>query len=240
MSDSFEELDYQQTPLGELILRRRREPMAQNRDVFEVKLNDEFLMSSLFTTGEIALANIVLDRIETTDLDVLVGGLGLGCTANAVLDHETVRSLTVIEVLDAVIAWHREGLVPLSERLTSDPRCRLIHGDFFALADPSSSEFEAQHRHDAMLVDIDHSPGHVLDDRKRGLYTFEGLGGVEQMLQPGGVFGMWSNDPPEGDFERVLAEVFAVSRAEVVRFPNPYSGDSSSCTIYVAQTAKLR
>ena len=59
MSD-FEELDYQETPLGELVLRRRSEPRLAGRQVFEVKLGDAFLMSSLFTAGEEALATHAL------------------------------------------------------------------------------------------------------------------------------------------------------------------------------------
>jgi len=98
LSDNLEELDYQKTSLGVLTPRRRREPMAQNRDVFEVKLDDDFLMSSLFTVGEIALADIALGMLENTEIDVVVGGLGLGFTANAVLEIESVRTLTVIEV----------------------------------------------------------------------------------------------------------------------------------------------
>ena len=239
MSDNFEELDYRQTPLGALILRRRREPMAQNRDVFEVKLNDDFLMSSLFTVGEIALADIALGMIENTGIDVVVGGLGLGFTADAVLNHGSVRTLTVIEALEAVIAWHQDGLVPIAPRLSSDPRCRICQGNFFELADPSSDGFdplEAGRQFDAVLVDIDHSPGHVLEDRNRAFYTFQGLQGLVQRLRPGGVFAMWSNDPPDVEFERVLGEVFAASRAEIVNFQNPYSDGTSSCTIYVATT----
>jgi len=60
MSIHFEELDYCQTPLGELTLRRRRIPALGDREVFEVKLGDEFLMSSLFNTGEIALSKLGL------------------------------------------------------------------------------------------------------------------------------------------------------------------------------------
>ena len=32
-----------------------------------------------------------------------------------------------------MIDWHRRGLVPLGAQLTSDPRCELLQGDFFAL-----------------------------------------------------------------------------------------------------------
>ncbi|HCV88447.1 MAG TPA: spermidine synthase, partial [Alphaproteobacteria bacterium] len=55
MPPLFEELDYRQTALGELILRRRR-IMKLDRDVVEVILNDEHLMSDMFTASEIALA----------------------------------------------------------------------------------------------------------------------------------------------------------------------------------------
>ena len=55
MSVSFEELDFRPTPMGVLSLRRRRRPMS-DVDVYEIKLGDEFLMSSQFTAAEIELA----------------------------------------------------------------------------------------------------------------------------------------------------------------------------------------
>lgn len=88
MSLRFEEIDWQPTPIGEISLRRRRHPVSGD-DVYEVKLGDEFLMSSLFTTGEIALTELALAQLpdsELPGLDVAVGGLGLGYTAQAALD----------------------------------------------------------------------------------------------------------------------------------------------------------
>ena len=112
MSFDFEELDYRPTPIGALSLRRRRE-LKLGVDVFEIKLGDEFLMSSLFTASEIALARLGLAELSEHGLDVVVGGLGLGYTAKAVLEHQKVASLLVVEALEAVIEWHAEGLVPL-------------------------------------------------------------------------------------------------------------------------------
>lgn len=83
MSVNFEELDYRPTPIGPLILRRRRE-LKLGVDVFEIKLGDEFLMSSLFTESEIALARLGLAARSGERLDVVVGGLGLGYTAQSV------------------------------------------------------------------------------------------------------------------------------------------------------------
>ncbi len=127
------ELGYQKTSLGDLTLRRRTEPRLQNADVFEVKLGDEYLMSSLFTEAERRLATLGLASLQG-ELDVVVGGLGLGYTAAEVLKNERVSRLLVIDLFHAVIDWHRDGLIPLGNVLTGDHRCELRQGDFFELA----------------------------------------------------------------------------------------------------------
>ena len=66
MSRAFEEIDHQVTPMGDISLRRRLEPTLQV-DVYEVKLGDEFLMSSLFTASEEAVARLGLaPRVTAT------------------------------------------------------------------------------------------------------------------------------------------------------------------------------
>ncbi len=87
MKVEFEELDFQETPLGDISLRRRSELKLAGKIVYEVKLGDEFLMSSLFTDGEIQLAQLGLAALEGSDLDIVVGGLGLGYTAAAALEE---------------------------------------------------------------------------------------------------------------------------------------------------------
>lgn len=236
MSASFEELDFRQTPIGDLSLRRRREPKL-GIDVFEIKLGDEFLMSSLFTASEIALARLGLAPLPGEDLAVVVGGLGLGYTAQAVLAHERVGSLLVVDALDAVIDWHRGGLVPLGKELTGDPRCRFVHGDFFALA-ASVDGFDATmpgRRFDAVLVDIDHSPDALLDDVNAAFYSERGLARMAAHLRPGGVFGLWSNDRPDAAFTARMAAVFAQARAEEVTFHNPLQDKPFTQTVYVGR-----
>jgi len=53
----LEELARRDTPMGTISLRRRVEP-SRGVDVYEAKLGDEFLMSSLFTVAEIELARL--------------------------------------------------------------------------------------------------------------------------------------------------------------------------------------
>ena len=240
MSLSFEELDYRQTPIGALSLRRRRE-LTLGVDVFEIKLGDEFLMSSLFTASEIALAQLGLAELsgQGSDqaLDVMVGGLGLGYTAKAVLEHKTVGSLIVVEALEAVIDWHGRGLVPLGRTLTGDARCRFVHGDFFALA-ASDAGFDPAapgRKFDAVLVDIDHSPDALLDTRNAAFYGEAGLARLAAHLRPGGVFGLWSNELADDAFTARLARVFADARAEPVTFHNPLQNKPFTQTVYLAR-----
>jgi spermidine synthase len=241
MSARFEEIDWRPTAMGDISLRRRRDP-ASGDDVYEVKLGDEFLMSSLFTAGEIALTRLGLAGLphtEPQELDVAVGGLGLGYTAQAALDDPRVRSLTVIDALGEVIEWHQRHLVPLGASLASDPRCRLVQGDFFAMvADSRGLDPQTPgRRFHAILLDVDHSPRHVLHPRHAALYQPAGMRALADRLHPGGVFALWSNDPPDDEFTSVLTEVFAESEAHVVGFDNPLQGGTATNTVYVAREA---
>jgi spermidine synthase len=234
MSARFEELDWRPTPLGAISLRRRRDPVS-GTDVLEVKLDDDFLMSSLFTVAEVEVARLALARLPGTGLDVAVGGLGLGYTAQTVLDDPNVRSLVVIETLGEVIEWHTRGLIPLGASLTADPRCRLVQGDFFAMvADAGLDPEAAGRRFHAIVVDIDHSPRHLLHPSHAGFYQLSGVRRLAEHLHPGGVFSLWSNDPPDADYESLLRAVFVDVRAEVVRFHNPLQDRDATNTVYVA------
>ncbi len=243
----FEELDFRETPLGDLILRRRLMTTLDNLEVYEVILGDAFLMSSLFTTVEIALAELGLAAVEAGDaadaaeaagLDVVVGGLGLGYTARAALDHPRLRSLRVVEYLAPVIGWHEGGLVPLGRGLTDDPRCTFIHSDFFAAALDGFDPREPDLKYHAVLLDIDHSPANLLHENHGRFYSEDGLRRMSEQLHPGGVFALWSDDPPEGSFLEILGEVFATCTSHVVTFHNPHQDRDAASTVYVATKSR--
>jgi len=233
---AFEELDFQPTAMGDLALRRRRVAVLDDAEVYEVTLGSGFLMSSLFHEVEVALADLALAG-QVGPLDVVVGGLGLGYTAQAALRHGCVRSVLVVEALTAVIGWHERGLVPLGPELSADPRCRFVAADFFALAADPASGFDpaaAGARFHAVLLDIDHSPRNLLTARHGAFYQTGGLQNLAAQLHSGGIFGLWSDDPPDAEFLASLHAVFATVRAEVVKFDNPLLGRESASTVYLA------
>lgn len=235
MSAHFEELGWQQTPMGEISLRRRFEPTARV-DVYEVKLGDEYLMSSLFTVAERALARLGLGRTNGVELDVVVGGLGLGYTAQEALQDSRIRDLTVVEYSDAVIDWHNRDLLPDTAGLTADSRITLVCTDFFAAA-ASTDGFDPDRpgrTYDAILLDIDHSPRHVLHQPHTAFYTREGMQALSAHLNPNGTFALWSDDAPDDEFVSILETVFRDVAAEEVPFDNPLTRGRSTNTIYLA------
>jgi spermidine synthase len=240
VSARFEELGWQQTPMGVISLRRRFDPSVR-ADVYEVKLGDEYLMSSLFTVAEKELARLGLARIPGPALDVVIGGLGLGYTAQEALRCSRIRTLTVVEYSDAVIDWHQRDLLPDTAGLAADGRVTLVCADFFAAArdevgfDPDSPG----RTYDAILLDIDHSPRHLLHDPHADFYTRDGLQSASAKLAPGGAFAMWSDDLPDDDFMALLRTVFTDVEAETVWFDNPITAGQSAATIYLANAASV-
>lgn len=241
MSFLFKELDYRETPIGPLSLRRRR-ILSLDTDVYEILLGDEHLMSSLFTVSEIALADLGLaaigaDMARAGSLDIVVGGLGLGYTAEAALKHDAVGALTVVELLDPVVDWHLEGLLPMGTALADDGRCSFLRADFFARA-AAPDGFEPENpdrRHDAILIDIDHSPDWLLNEGSSGFYTETGLAALAGKLKPGGVMGLWSDALEDEGFTARLAKVFSEAWAEPVTFHNPLQDKPFTQTVYLAR-----
>lgn len=225
----IQELDRGDTPWGSVSLRRRWDRVTE-REVHEVKLGDDFLMSSQFTIGERELARIGLSAVAGTSLTVLVGGLGLGYTALTALEDERVTELTVIEALPMVISWHERDLLPDTRGLAADRRVRLILDDFFDVVRTR----RADRTYDAMLVDIDHAPDWLLREDHGDLYTVEGFTRAGALLTEGGAFALWSDQPPEPEVVRRMGAAFHHVDARVVSFHNPLTGGQSANTVYLA------
>ena len=239
MNPPFEELDYRKTRLGELILQRRRVLALDGAEAYEVKLNGEYLMSSLFYVAEAELSRYGLGALKGRDWDVVVGGLGLGYTAAEALAFPQVARLVVVEALEPVIDWHRRGLVPNGRRLTDDPRCAYRHADFFALArgggfDPD----QPGRRWDAVLLDVDHTPSQLLNSAHADFYSAAGLRRLKSFLKPGGVFALWSNDEPDAAFLETLRAAFGNAAGRACVFANPLTGGESANGLYLARAAE--
>jgi spermidine synthase len=228
MTINLEILAYEDTPLGPLCLRRRETLSEPRQWVTEVTLNHEFLMSSLHTDSERALATIPLQQTSAAQLRVLVGGLGLGYTARAALACDRVCHVEVVEYLPQVIGWMRDGLTPLAEELNANEHLRVSEGDIFErlLGSP------AEQRFDAILIDIDHSPEDQLAKKHDQFYQVEGLQLAAEHLTPQGLFALWSYDEHTPLLD-AMRQVFATAEAHPVTYYNQHVHESFTDWLYV-------
>jgi len=220
MRDSnLEILAYEHTELGPLCLRRRELLSSPGTVVTEITLDHEFLMSSRHTASEEALARVALEMHPASELNVLVGGLGLGYTAHAALQSPRVANASAVELLPQVVDWLERDLLPLSSALKEDERFAVTVADAYALLRGVSADC-----YDLILIDIDHAPGDRLGDADGAFYTVEGLRRARRHLAPGAVLGVWSW-AESSDFSRALREVFDTVRTEPVTYFNDHVGE---------------
>lgn len=225
----FEILEYRETPLGVLCLRRRELLSSPGTIVTEVTLNHEFLMSSHHTESERALATRALAWHEGESLEVLVGGLGLGYTAKAALADPRVTAVDVVELLPEVISWIPRDLIPLASELQAEPRLQVREGDIFRLlAGPP------QGRYDLVLIDVDHSPEELLHARNATFYTDEGLASAYEHLADGGILGIWSSAQNK-ELLRALGRQFSEVRLETIEWRNELIETDQRDDIFLAR-----
>jgi spermidine synthase len=196
--------------------------------VTEVTLNHEFLMSSLYTDSERALAHRALQIHSGHGLRVLVGGLGLGYTAHETLRSDRVARVEVVELLPQVVDWLKRGLLPLSSELADDPRLVLTEGDVYRrLAGRPDELF------DVILIDVDHSPEERLGEASASFYTTHGVRAARRHLAAHGVLAVWSS-AESSPFADVLREVFAHVRVDAVTYDNRLVDQQRTDWLFIA------
>ena len=168
---------------------------------------------------------------------MVIGGLGLGYTADAALEAGPVDDLTVVEFLAPVIEWHEAGILPLGTELAEDRRCRFVEGDFFAMA--AGAGFDPGPARAPLRRD----PWPISTMRPITCWTIaatvstgpRGLIALKRHLKPGGVFGLWSDKVTDQRFLDRLHAAFPVAWAEPVTFDNPLTGRPFTQTVYLAR-----
>jgi len=228
-------LAYEKSPIGMICLRRRELVSSPGTIITEITVDHELLMSSYHTDSERALSSCALERYlachDGRDLSVLVGGLGLGYTAQEALRFSSVSRVDVVEYLPQVVDWMRKGLVPLSDALNGDSRCRLIQADVYAML-----AAVPERQYDLILIDVDHSPDERLGAENAAFYTRSGLELAKRHLTPGGLLGVWSyaeNSP----FAEALGTAFSTVDVVPVHFENEVAAESETNWIFLAMDA---
>ena len=96
--------------------------------------------------------------------------------------------------------------------------------------------FRREFEESSILIDIDHTPDWLLDQRSGSFYSEEGLAKLARHLKPGGVMGLWSDARADEAFVARMAKVFSNAWSEPVTFHNPLQDKPFTQTVYLART----
>jgi spermidine synthase len=177
---------------------------------YSIMLGTNELMNSRLSGSEEALAQLTLARISAKEPHVLIGGLGMGFTLRAALAAlPREASVTVAELVPAVVAWARGPMAEVFKGCLDDPRVTVHEGDVGALIR------SAPNRYDAILLDVDNGPEGLSRPSNDGLYDPRGLASAKAALKAGGVLAVWSAAPDQAFTRRLQRAGFAVEEAKV-------------------------
>lgn len=210
----WEELDRAPIPGedSELILRKRDTE-------YSIRTTTTELMNSRLHGSEDALAELACKRLQKRSaLHLLVGGLGLGYTLAAALEHSGADThITVSELVPAVINWNREHFGHLAGFPLHDSRVSVQQGDVVKTISSKKSAW------DAILLDVDNGPDGLTRESNTRLYGTSGLKNAFTALRPGGILAVWSYGPDEG-FTRRLRKCLFKTEVVTVRARKPGKG----------------
>lgn len=182
---AYAEVARAESPRGEVVLRERRRDGAPS--VTELRVNGTYVMDTLETGSERALAALALEQVADPR-SVLVGGLGLGFTAREVLSDVRVERLVVVEIEEALVGWLRDGTIPGGRELLADRRLNVVESDIATAVEEAGSGTT----YDLVLLDVDNGPDQLVHLENAAVYQEPFLSRLRDLLTPDGVVAVWS------------------------------------------------
>jgi spermidine synthase len=107
-------------------------------------------------------------------------------------------TITVVELMGAVVQWNRVVLGALAGHPLADPRVRVVRGDV-------RKQLGGDQSCDAVLLDVDNGPGGLTQASNGWLYGPAGLHRLRRTLRPGGAAAIWSAQADPGFTARLGA-----------------------------------
>ena len=199
-------LDTAKVPDGGIDLR-----LMQRGAEFSIMTGSTELMNSRLSGSEEALATLVCERLrDRPRAGMLIGGLGMGFTLRAALTAlGPEASVTVAELVPAVVAWGRGPMAEIFGTSLIDTRVDIHEGDVGALIRSGKATY------DAILLDVDNGPDGLTREANDSLYDMRGLTAASQALRSGGILAVWSSGPDLSFTQRLRKTSFKVEEVRV-------------------------
>ena len=207
MAQPWRVVDSIDTDEGLLDLRQRGETD------FLITIDSRVLMTSSANRSEIVLSELACAPLQQIKKPrVLVGGLGMGYTLKAALDHLPAEAEVVVAELNPImVTWCQGPIAQLTSGAVDDPRVTVKIGDVAKVIAEAAKKGK-EHRFDAIVLDLYEGPYEGDQGRGDYLYGRKALESSRNALKPGGVFAVWSEDPDQAFEKRLQAAGFSVNR----------------------------
>lgn len=133
-------------------------------------------LTRLIVDGNLMMVDTDWERRMAADFvnaargDVLIFGLGLGCTVREIIDIPEVSSITVVE--------KHPGVIALVAPFTKHPKLTIVHGDAFT--------YQPAQKFDAIWIDIWPAATADFTSQRRSL-----AGRYRRWKKPGGFLRTW-------------------------------------------------
>ncbi|HCC53980.1 MAG TPA: spermidine synthase [Desulfobulbaceae bacterium] len=207
MAQAWRVVDRIDTDEGLLDLRQRGETD------FLITIANRVLMNSSANRSEIVLAELACASLKRTSKPrVLVGGLGMGFTLKAALDHLPVDAEVVVAELNPImVTWCQGPIARLTGGVVDDQRVTVVIADVAELIGKAATKGKEQ-RFDAIILDLYEGPYEGDQGRGEYLYGKRALGLSRAALKTGGIFAVWAEDPDQAFEKRLQMAGFSVVR----------------------------
>ncbi len=185
--------------------------LYQRAHEFSISVKNEELMNSRMHGSEDALAELACKQVaDRKNPKVLVGGLGMGFTLAAALEHlGKTATVVVAELVPAVVKWNRTHLAELAGHPLDDPRVEVREADVGKVISEKAENY------DAILLDVDNGPDGLTHTGNDRLYTHGGLAAARKALRPGGLLAVWSAEPDKSFSKRLRGSGFRMEEVSV-------------------------
>jgi spermidine synthase len=195
-------LDSVDTPEGQLQIRQRGE-----RD-FLMTIGGRVLMTSAAHRSEDALAELTCGLPGAGKRpQILLGGLGMGFTLRAALDRLPAQArIDVVDLNPVVVKWCQGILAPLTDNAAADRRVTIHVANVATVMAQAPAD-----AYDAILLDLYEGPHEAVNRAGDPLYGSKAVKRAWRALRPGGVFGVWSEEPDAAFAQRLAEAGFQVS-----------------------------
>jgi len=180
---------------------------------FLITIDGRVLMNSSANISEIVLAELACESLKHTKKPrVLVGGLGMGYTLKAAIDHLPADVEVVVAELNPImVKWCRGPIAHLTDGVVDDPRIEIVIDDVASVIRHAAMKGKGN-RFDAIILDLYEGPHEGDHGRGEYLYGDTALELSRSALKAGGVFAVWSEDPDKAFEKRLKAARFSVNR----------------------------